>query len=89
VLDKGEKVGVKQGKKEDLKEGMEKGMNLGHEEGHQVAKEGFDKIIQAVKTKGTLKKTTTHEMAMQTNNDLQWQSTATQTTPTSTVNAVM
>jgi hypothetical protein len=59
------------------------------EEGLQVAKEGFDKIIQAVKTKGTLKKTTTHETAMQTNDDLQWQSTATQTTPTSTVNAVM
>ena len=64
-------------------------MDLGHEEGYWVTKEGFDKIIQGVKAKGTLKKPITHETATQTSNNLQWQSTATQMTCTSTVNTVM
>ena len=62
AVDEGEKVGIAQGKKLGLKEGIERGMDLGHEEGYLVTKEGFDKIIQGVKARGTLKKTTTHKM---------------------------
>ena len=80
---------MKKGKKLGMKEGIEKGMDLGRKEGYQVAKEGFDKIIQAVKAKGTPKKTTTRETAIQTDNDEQQQSMAMQTTPTSSANAVM
>jgi hypothetical protein len=89
TMDEGEKLGMKKGKKLGMKEGIEKGMDLGCEEGYQVTKEGFDKIIQAVKAKGTPKKPITHEMVMQTNDDLQQQSTAMQMTHTSTVNAVI
>jgi hypothetical protein len=50
ALDEGEKVGMKEGKKLGLREGIEKGMNLGCEQGYLVAKEGFDRAIEAAKT---------------------------------------
>jgi hypothetical protein len=86
AMEEGEKLGIKKGKKLGLEEELERGIDLGLEEGYWVAKEGFNMIIQAA---GTPKKSTTHEMAMQTNDNLQWQSTATQMTPTSTVNPIM
>ena len=98
TMDEGEKWGIKKGKKLGMKEGLEEGINLGHEEemnlgyeeGYLMAKGEFNRIIQGVKDKGTLKNTTTHKTVTQTDNDNpQWQSTATQTTPTSTANAVM
>ena len=90
AMDEGEKWRIKKGKRLGINEGIEEGMNLGHEEGYLMAKGEFDRIIQGVKDKGTLKKTTTHETVTQTDNDNpQWQSTATQTTPTSTANAIM
>ena len=61
-------------------------MDLGREEGYLIAKEGFDRIIEAVKAKG---KTNTREMVTQANDHLLRQSTASQTTSTATVNAVM
>ena len=70
TMEEGEKLGIMQGKKLGLKEGIERGMDLGREEGYLVAKEGFNKIIRGIKARGTPKKTTTHETAMQTNNDL-------------------
>jgi hypothetical protein len=85
TLDEGEKLGVIQGKKLGMKEGLEEGMNLGCEEGYRVAKEGFNRIIQAVKAKGTQKKSNTHETATQTDDDREWQSETTQTTSTSTI----
>ena len=96
TMDEGEKWGIKKRKKLGMKEGLEEGMNLGHEEGmnlgceegYLIAKEGFNRIIQGVKAKGTLKKTTTHEMATQTDNDEQQQSTAMQMPPTPTANTV-
>ncbi|KAF8220619.1 hypothetical protein L208DRAFT_743322 [Tricholoma matsutake] len=67
ALDKGEKLGIIEGKRLGLKEGIERGIDLGRKEGYQVAKEGFDKIIQAVKAKATPKKPNTYRMATQTN----------------------
>ena len=55
AMEEGEKLGIMQGKKLGLKEGIERGMDLGCKEGYLVAKEGFDKIIQGVKARGTLK----------------------------------
>ena len=69
ALDEGEKSGVIQGKKLGIMEGIERGMDLGHEEGYRVTKEGFNGIIQAVKAKGIPKKSNTHKMAMQTDDD--------------------
>jgi hypothetical protein len=89
AMDKGEKLGVKKGRKLGIEEGIERGMDLGREEGYWVAKEGFDRIMKGVKAKGTPKKSNTHEMVTQANDDLLWQSTASQTTSTTAVNAVM
>src|ERR1700679_4024514 len=96
ALDEGEKLGIKQGRKLGIEEGrklgtadgLERGMDLGREEGYLIAKEGFDRIIQGVKAKETPEKPNTHETATQTNDELQQQSTAMQTTPVSTADAV-
>ena len=88
VLEEGEKLGVKEGKKLGLKEGIERGMDLGCEEGYLVAKEGFDRIIEGVKSKGTSEAFNTHETAMQTDGDKQQQSTAMQMMPTLTANTI-
>ena len=96
VMDEGEKWGIKKEKKLGMNEGLEEGMNLGHKEemnlghkeGYQIAKEGFNRIIQAVKDKATLKMPNTHKTAIQTNNELQQQSTAMQMAPTSTANTI-
>ena len=82
-----------------IDEGIKKGMNLGHEEGYLVTKEGFEGAIKAKeapeKTNKTVNidcspqtNTDTCEMAMQANDDVEQQSTATQTTPNSTADTI-
>ena len=58
-------------RRKGCEEGIEEGMNLGHGEGYLVTKEGFNRIIQAVKDKATPKRSSIHEMATQANDSLQ------------------
>jgi hypothetical protein len=67
ALDEGEKLGVIEGKKLGLEEGIARGMDLGHKEGYLVAKEAFNKLIEAVKTREATNTTVYIDSGTQTN----------------------